>query len=69
MLRAHAHRLGHVAAEVFLVVDDLHGPPAEHVGRAHQHGVADGGGDAGGLLVGAGGVAGRLREAEIFDQR
>ena len=36
---------GDVAAQGLLVVDDLHAAPAQHVGRPHQHRVADVGGD------------------------
>jgi len=39
--------------QVGLVVADAHRPAAEHVGRAHQHRVADAGGDALGAAVGA----------------
>ena len=34
--RAEAGQLVHGPAQVVLVVDDLHGPPAEHVARPHQ---------------------------------
>ncbi len=40
VLREH-HRLAHVAAHRVLVVGDHHGAPAQHVGRPHQHRVAD----------------------------
>ena len=35
-----------------VVVDDLHAPAAQHVGRPHQHRIADLGGDLAGLLEG-----------------
>ena len=41
MLGRHLHRLVHELAEVLLVVDDTHRAPAEHVGRAHEHRIAD----------------------------
>jgi hypothetical protein len=39
-------RLGHVAAQARLVVDDLHRAAAEDVGRAHDHRIADLGGSS-----------------------
>mmetsp|Transcript_61846 Transcript_61846/g.162451 ORF Transcript_61846/g.162451 Transcript_61846/m.162451 type:complete len:473 (-) Transcript_61846:1927-3345(-) len=38
------------AAELRLVVDDAHGGTGEHVGRAHEHGEADGVGEVQGVL-------------------
>ena len=63
------HRLGHVPHEVLVVVDDLHGPAAQHVRGADEHRVADGAGD--GLRLGerADGGAGRLAQAELADER
>ena len=68
MLRAHPHRFLHVVLEIRLVVHDLHGAPAQHVGRPHQHRVADGVRDPRGLLEGARGGAGRLREPEPVEE-
>src|SRR5690606_20861427 len=45
-----------VVAQGGVVVDDLHAAPAEHVGRPHQHRVADLLGDLLRLLVGGGGA-------------
>ena len=63
---------GDVALQRLLVVDDLHAAPAEHVGRPHQHGVADVGGDAAGLFE-AGGHAeprrGQPRGPQHFAER
>ena len=47
-------------AQVLVVVDDLHGPAAEHVARPHQDRVADPADDGPGLLEGRGRPAGRL---------
>src|SRR5699024_12422984 len=62
---------GEVAADVVdqagLVVDDLHAAPAEHVARAHEHGVADLRGDVAGVLPpprGGVGRAGQIRVGE-----
>ena len=41
MLGRHASRRREVAAQRALVVHDLHGSAAEHVGGPHQHGIAD----------------------------
>ena len=40
---------GDVALQRLVVVDDLHAAPAQHVGRPHQHRIADVGGDPAGL--------------------
>src|SRR5690606_32217517 len=49
VLRVEFGGAGDVALERGLVVDDLHAASAQHVGRAHQHRVADLGGDLLGL--------------------
>ena len=36
----HLHSVMHVALEFVVVVDDLHGAPAEHIGRTHHDGIA-----------------------------
>ncbi len=46
----------HVGGERLLVVHDGHAGPAEHVGGADEHGVADLGGDLAGLADGHGGA-------------
>src|SRR4029077_14615735 len=58
----------HRRVEALHVVDDLHGPAAEHVGGAHEHGEAEAGGDAARLLLGGRGATGRLRDAEAAAQ-
>ena len=35
------HRAGHVVPDALLVVHDLHGPAAQHIGRADHHRVPD----------------------------
>src|SRR6267142_828378 len=68
MLRAHPHRFLHVILEIRLVVHDLHGASAQHVGRPHQDRVADMGRDPRGFLEGARGGAGGLREPEPVEE-
>ena len=68
MLGAHAHGLAHVGLQILLVPHDLHRAAAEHVGGAHEHGIADAGGDGRGLLEGARGVARRLQQVETVQQ-
>ena len=65
---AEAGELVHGPLEALVVVDDLHGPTAEHVARAHQHRVADLLDDLLRLLEGGGGAAGRLRDLEAGAQ-
>jgi hypothetical protein len=49
VLARHHDGLCHVAVELGVVVDDLHGAAAEHVGRADDDGKADALGDAAGF--------------------
>ena len=58
----------HVAVERVAVVDDLHGPAAEHVGRAQQHRVADPVGH--GLRLGErmGDAVGGLAQLELMQE-
>ena len=51
-----------------LVVHDLHRAPAEHVGRSHQHRIADALRHHGGLGDGAGRAVGRLGDAEAVGE-
>ena len=37
----HLDRVAHVAPQFVLAVHDLHGAPAEHVGRPHHQRIAD----------------------------
>ncbi len=54
----------HGVLEPLVVVDDLHRPPAEHVGRAHEHRVADPVDDGARLGEAASRAAGRLGDLE-----
>ncbi len=56
MVRGDFGRVGDVAGEVGLVIDDFHAAAAEHVGRADQDGVANLVGDLLGVLEGHGGA-------------
>ena len=62
------HGLGHVLGQVVLAVDDLHGPPAEHVRRAHDERITDLPGQRDGFLGRARGSIGRLLEAQPVDE-
>ena len=59
------HRVGHVADQRLVVVDDLHGPPAQHIGRPEHQRIADIGGDALGFGQGPGDAVGRLAQADL----
>ena len=61
MLRRGLHREAHVVAQRLLVANDLHGSPAQHVGRTDQDRVADAPGHGLGL-----GVPGRLTPSRRF---
>ena len=56
-----------VALQALLVVDDLHGPAAQHVGRAHQDRVADALGHGERLLLVADGAERRGLELELLE--
>ena len=63
------HRLAHVGLELVRVVDDLHRAPAQHVGRPHQHRVADPLGElARGRDASRGAVLG-LAQTQLGEQR
>ena len=49
-------------------MDDFHGPAAQDVGRADDQRIADLGGQAQGVFLGAGGAVGRLLQAEFVQQ-
>ena len=59
----------HVAVDLGPVGDDLHGPAAQHIGRADHHGIAELVGDAARLGGRAGDAALGLLELEPVDQR
>ena len=60
--------VGHRPGQAFVVVDDLHGPAAEHVARAHEHRVADPPDDGRGLGRGRRRPACRLGDLEAGAQ-
>ena len=62
------HRFLREALEIVVRVDDGHGPAAEHVGRAHEHGIADAARDLAGLGNGGGGAALRLRDLQFVEE-
>src|SRR5207247_1114822 len=61
--------LGHGPAQALLVVDDLHGPAAEHVAGAHQRRVADPVDHGQGVVDGDCDAARRLGDLEASAQR
>ena len=61
-------RLAHVALEVGLLVDDLHRPPAQHVGGAHHQGIADLLGQQHRLSGGTGGAVVGLAQPQRLQQ-
>ena len=63
-----AHRLADIADQALAVAHDLHGAPAEHIGRAHQHRIADALGDRHRLLDRTAGAVRRLAQAEALEQ-
>ena len=63
--RAEPGQLLHRPDETVVVVDDLHGPTAEHVARAEQGRVADAVDDGPGTVEVGGGAAGRLGDLEL----
>ena len=65
--RARRHGL-HDPPHALVVVDDLHGPAAQHVARAHQHRVADLGGDGQRLGQCWWPSPRRLRDAQLLAQ-
>ena len=57
-----------VVLELRLVADDRHGAAAEHVGRAHDEGQAEVGGDEPALLDRIGDAVLRLLQAELVEE-
>ncbi len=55
--------VAHVALEILLFMHDFHGAAAQHVGRAHHQRIADFGGKADGVRLGARRAVGRLLAA------
>ena len=60
--------LGHVAAQVGVVVDDRHAAPAQHIAGAHEQREADRARDAAGVVEGLGRGAGRVGDLEAVEQ-
>ena len=65
----HLDRGRDIMVELLRPVDHLHPPPAEHVGRAQKHRIADPLGDPQRLVAAARDAVGRLFQAEPLDQR
>ena len=63
------HGVAHVAVELLLVVDDLHGPPAQHVGRPDHQGIADGGRELHRLAFAAGSAVRGLAQPSLLIMR
>ena len=61
--------LAHVAAQVGLGVDELHAASAEDEAGAHEHGIADGVRGRDGFVLGHGGAASGLADAEFVEHR
>ena len=57
-----------IVLELLLLVDDLHGPSAEHVGGPHQHRIADALGHSQGFVRGPGGAVRGLPQLQPFQQ-
>ncbi len=64
-----AHRLGEVATQVLLVIDDLHGTATQHVGGTNHQRVGDALGGQHRLLQGGDGAVFRLLEPQALDGR
>ena len=62
------HRFPHVTPQIVLVINDFHGPPAEHVRRSHHERVTDFLGALHGLVVTAGRPVGRLFQLQTLHQ-
>ena len=58
----------HVAIELGAVVDDLHGPPAQHIGRPDHDRIADLVGDGAGALRAGRDAAARLADPQAVEQ-
>ena len=60
-------RLAHVASEVFLVVDDFHRAPTEHIGRTHYQRETDLVGGLERIVHGKSDMVRRLQQTEVVD--
>ncbi len=66
--RTEPGQFGHRPGQVVAVVDDLHGPAAQHVARTHQHREPDPLDDAQRLREIGCGSARRLRDSQLVAQ-
>ncbi len=64
-----AHRLGEVATQILLVIDDFHGAATQHVGGANHQRVGNALGQQHGLFQRGDGAVFRLLETEALDGR
>ena len=65
--RRHFHGVAHVAQQVFLAIDDLHGPSTQYIGGSHHQRIADGAGGLDGRIDAAHGGIVRLQQAQLLD--
>ena len=68
LVRRGFESLKHIAAEGFLVVDDFHGPAAENIAGADEHGIADSSGRVDRLRQIEGDAVGRLFQLQAIHQ-
>ena len=69
VVRGDGRRLGHVAGEPLIIVDDAHAPASEHVAGAHEQRVADLAGGGAGLIEPCGHGRARVGDVEGIEQR
>ena len=65
MVGLHLHRIGHIAIQLRVRVDDFHGAPPEHVAGADHDGVGDFLGNGDRLAGAAGNSIRRLFDIQI----
>ena len=65
----HVHRFHHVAVELLLAVDHLHGTSAQHIARADHHGIAHALGDHARFSFAAGQAVAGLADVELAQDR
>ena len=69
VIRLDVHRFVHVAVELVLAVDHLHGPAAQDIAGAHHHGIADAISHHPGLGLAAGQAIAGLTDVEAPQDR
>ena len=69
MVRFHLNGLQHVAIQLLLVEDHLHGATAQHIGRADHHWVAHAGRDIPGFRLTAGKTMPGLANVQLVQDR